>query len=55
MSHSGYGGQLLLADPESKVSVAFFSVLENRDADDEAYFMEMRKMADKITLLDVAN
>jgi len=51
-SHSGYGGQLMLADPESGVSVAFFSVLENQEAHDEAYFPEMRKMAEEITLLD---
>ncbi len=37
VGHGGYGGQYLLADPESGVSVAFFSVLEDESGYDQQY------------------
>ena len=38
IGHGGYGGQFLLANLETSVSVSFFSVLENKDAIDPFYW-----------------
>lgn len=51
LGHGGYGGQYMLADPDSGVVVVFFSVLEDRDAYDEAYYPEVIRMADEIVRL----
>ncbi len=48
IGHGGYGGQFLLANPKTGVSVAFFSVLENTDALDENYKIKMINMMDEI-------
>jgi CubicO group peptidase (beta-lactamase class C family) len=51
IGHGGYGGQYMLADPESGVSVAFFSVLENESATDPDYQSGVIKMCQEITEL----
>ena len=51
VGHGGYGGQYMLADPESGVSVAFFSVLENESAADMDYHGGVIKMCQEITEL----
>ncbi|MSP83674.1 MAG: class C beta-lactamase-related serine hydrolase [Alphaproteobacteria bacterium] len=48
LGHGGYGGQYMLADPESGVVVAFFSVLENDDAVDATYHSEIIGMSEEI-------
>lgn len=48
VGHGGYGGQYMLADLESGVVMAFFSVLENRDASDSAYGAETIRMGEEI-------
>jgi len=52
IGHGGYGGQYMLADPESGVVVVFFSVLEDREAYDTTYYKEIIRMAEEITWLD---
>ena len=48
VGHGGYGGQYLLADPESGVSVAFFSVLEDESGYDEHYMGDVIQMCQDI-------
>ena len=55
VGHGGYGGQFMLADPESRVSVAFFSVLENESAADMAYQGEVIRMCQEIAELPFAD
>ena len=40
IGHAGYGGQFLLVDPESGLSCAYLSVLENESGYDEDYMAE---------------
>ena len=51
VGHGGYGGQYMLANPDTGVVVVFFSVLENADAFDPAYSAEVIRMAEEITRL----
>jgi CubicO group peptidase (beta-lactamase class C family) len=51
LGHGGYGGQYMLANPDTGVAVVFFSVLENADAHDSAYSAEVIRMAEEITRL----
>ena len=51
VGHGGYGGQYMLANPDTGVAVVFFSVLENADAHDPAYSAEVIRMAEEITRL----
>jgi CubicO group peptidase (beta-lactamase class C family) len=51
LGHGGYGGQYMLANPDTGVVVVFFSVLENADAHDPAYSAEVIRMAEEITRL----
>jgi CubicO group peptidase (beta-lactamase class C family) len=51
VGHGGYGGQYMLANPDTGVVVAFFSVLENADAYDSGYSAEVIRMAEEITRL----
>ena len=48
IGHGGYGGQFLLIDLESGVVGAFFSVLENRSAHDEAYMSSVIRMLESV-------
>ena len=48
IGHGGYGGQYLLADPDSGVSVAFFSVLEDESGYDQAYIGDVISMCQDI-------
>jgi CubicO group peptidase (beta-lactamase class C family) len=49
LGHGGYGGQYMLANPDTGVVVVFFSVLENADAHDPAYSAEVIRMAEEVT------
>ena len=51
LGHGGYGGQYMLANPDTGVVVVFFSVLEDADAHDAAYSAEVIRMAEEITRL----
>jgi len=51
VGHGGYGGQYMLANPDTGVVVVFFSVLENADAHDPSYSAEVIRMAEEITRL----
>jgi len=51
LGHGGYGGQYMLANPDTGVVVVFFSVLENTDAHDPAYSADVIRMAEEITRL----
>ena len=51
LGHGGYGGQYMLANPDTGVAVVFFSVLENEHAYDAAYSAEVIRMAEEITRL----
>jgi CubicO group peptidase (beta-lactamase class C family) len=51
LGHGGYGGQYMLANPDTGVVVVFFSVLENEHAYDAAYSAEVIRMAEEITRL----
>ncbi len=54
IGHGGWGGQFLFIDPDSGTVVAFFSVLENEDAFDFDYQLEVIAMAEAISLMDPA-
>ncbi len=51
LGHGGYGGQYMLANPDTGVVVVFFSVLEDADAYDAGYSAEVIRMAEEITRL----
>jgi hypothetical protein len=51
LGHGGYGGQYMLADLETGVVGVFFSVLENHDAHDAAYSVEIIDMLQGIAEL----
>ncbi|MGH6718565.1 MAG: serine hydrolase domain-containing protein [Alphaproteobacteria bacterium] len=48
VGHGGYGGQYLLVDLETGVAVAFFSVLEDRDAWDPDYSIAAIRMCEAV-------
>ena len=50
IGHGGYGGQFLLVNPDTGISVSFFSVLTNRTAMDYTYLGNMVKMMESIAL-----
>jgi len=55
IGHGGFGGQFMLADPPTDTAMAFFSVMENRDAVDMDYYTDVIQMGVDITkLFDVA-
>ena len=43
LGHGGYGGQFMLANPDTGVAVAYFSVLENKDAYDPEFYAPLIK------------
>ncbi len=51
LGHGGYGGQFLLADPQTDMAMAFFSVLENREAIDRPYYKDVITMGTEIAAL----
>ena len=51
VGHGGYGGQYMLANPDTGVVVVFFSVLENAARLRPAYSAEVIRMAEEITRL----
>ncbi|RIK46779.1 MAG: serine hydrolase [Chloroflexi bacterium] len=48
LAHGGYGGQWMMADPDTQVVVAFFSVMENRSASDAQYGTDRITLAEDI-------
>jgi len=52
LGHGGYGGQYMLANPDTGIVVVFFSVLENADAYDREYSAEVIRMAEEITRIN---
>ena len=51
LGHGGYGGQFMLANPDTGTAVVYFSVLENKDAYDTEFQGAMvRMMADVAAL-----
>lgn len=42
--HGGYGGQFMLADPDTGTVVVYFSVLENKDAYDPEFYAPLIEM-----------
>ena len=38
LGHGGYGGQFMLANPDTDTAVVYFSVLENKDAYDPDFY-----------------
>jgi CubicO group peptidase (beta-lactamase class C family) len=55
LGHGGYGGQYMLADLESGVVAAFFSVLEDKNAYDLGYFPPVIRMLAEIARLEFAD
>ena len=51
VGHDGHAGQYMMADPESGVAVAFFSVLEDESGDDPDYNGAVTLMCQAITEL----
>lgn len=51
VGHGGYGGQYMLVDIKTGVSVAFFSVLEDVDAHDADYGYETICLCEEIASL----
>ena len=48
IGHGGYGGQFLLVNPDTGISVSFFSVLLNKSAMDYGYLGEMVGMMESV-------
>jgi CubicO group peptidase (beta-lactamase class C family) len=51
LGHGGYGGQYMLANPDTGVVVVFFSVLEDEAAHDPGYSAEIIRMAEEVSRL----
>ncbi len=51
LGHPGFAGQFLMADPDSCTAVAFFSVLETQQAQDDDYSAEIVRMAEDVVAL----
>lgn len=48
IGHGGWGGQLLIIDPDAATVVVFFSVLENLSASDDNHKRAIVKMAEEV-------
>jgi CubicO group peptidase (beta-lactamase class C family) len=48
IGHGGWGGQLLMVNPDNATVVVFFSVLENESASDDAYSKAIIEMAQEL-------
>lgn len=48
IGHGGWGGQLLIVDPETATVVVFFSVLENQSASDDNHKRAIVQMAEDV-------
>lgn len=51
IGHGGYGGQFMLANPDTGTAVVYFSVLENKDAYDTTFQGAMVKMMAEVAAL----
>jgi CubicO group peptidase (beta-lactamase class C family) len=54
IGHAGYGGQFLLANPDTEMVVVYLSVSENKDASDDYFFDPLIKMMGELTSLPVS-
>lgn len=48
IGHLGFCGQLLMVHPESETVIVFFSVLEEKDGDDDGWFEEVVRMGETV-------
>ena len=48
IGHGGWGGQLLMVNPDNATVVGFFSVLENESASDDSYSKAIIEMAQEL-------
>ena len=48
IGHGGWGGQLLMVNPDNATVVVFFSVLENESASDDSYSKAIIEMAQEL-------
>ncbi len=48
IGHGGYGGQFLMADPDKEAAIAFFSVLESHQGEDDSYLPEVAAMCQEV-------
>ena len=48
IGHGGWGGQLLMVNPDNTTVVVFFSVLENESATDDSYSKAIIEMAQEL-------
>jgi CubicO group peptidase (beta-lactamase class C family) len=48
LGHGGYGGQFMLANPDTDTAVVYFSVLENKDAYDPDFYAPLIKTMGEI-------
>ncbi|WP_159613976.1 serine hydrolase [Glutamicibacter sp. JC586] len=48
LGHGGWGGQYLLVNPDTDTAVVYFSVLENRTAEDLEFFAPLIEMMDSV-------
>jgi CubicO group peptidase (beta-lactamase class C family) len=51
IGHAGFAGQFLLVDPDTGISIAFFSVLETQHADEDGYFDKIIGMCEAVAAL----
>ena len=51
LGHGGYGGQFMLADPDTGTAISFFSVLEDRHAFTDDYLPEVTQCFEEIIQL----
>ncbi len=48
LGHLGFAGQVMMADPQTGSAIAFFSVIESQDGDQEGYFPAVMAMGQQI-------
>ena len=48
IGHGGWGGQLVIVDPETATVVVFLSVLENQSASDDNHKRAIVQMAEEV-------
>ena len=51
LGHGGYGGQFMLADPDTGTAISFFSVLEDQHAFTDDYIPEITECFEDIIQL----
>lgn len=51
LGHGGYGGQFMLANPDTGTAVVYFSVLEDKDAYDPEFYAPLVRMMGEVAAL----